>query len=155
LERTVKRLHSSEANLQTEVERLKHDLAAIQQQLLHKEAELFKLQQSPNDGALQPRTGWNGSDFTTFANLDLSPSGQSEGESFTSSSATLVWVETRDDQPFQMHVQRKDDVQVVSEGQSRAAGRDIWAVSPILKKNITAYVSQLDVVVVGMEFVLK
>ena len=124
---------------------------ATKSRLAETEADLFKLQ-SPNHGAIQP---WGSFDFQSVsppARTYGSPFNNSEVGSFASSATTLVWVETKKDQPVQMHVDHSDDMQVISNRQLEATfqKRDFTS-----SKSDAAYVFQLDVVIVAMEFVLK
>ena len=80
---------------------------------------------------------------------------QSEVGSFASSTTTLVWVESKNELPVQLHVSRADDMQVVSSGFSGANGNLLPLQAHTVAKYDAAYVSQLDMVVVAMEFVLK
>ncbi len=157
LERSIKRLHRNEARLQNDFEHLKRELAATKNQLAQREAELTKLQASIF-GGIPTISGWDNSAYPSplnTANTDVSPSQDSEIESLNSSSATLVWVETVHEQPVQMHVHRRDDLQIVSKRQTNSNSNGRERVDLTTGKNDAAYVFQLDVAVVAMEFVLK
>ncbi|OQU96623.1 hypothetical protein CLAIMM_02675 isoform 2 [Cladophialophora immunda] len=169
LEKSVRRLQVTEARLQSEVDRLELDLAATKSKLAQCEAELRKSTPStPWDYAYSNRTGYmHSSDEPNLASgiagavrpAYLSPpNGFTEGGpgasvGSSSYSSTLVWIETRNGQPVQMHVQQRQDYGFLPPSVGRNAptpaslGKDISA--------MTILVAQLDTVVVAMEFVLK
>jgi septal ring factor EnvC (AmiA/AmiB activator) len=158
LERTVKRLRANESGLQTEVERLAHELAATNARLADSEARLFQFQERDSlNGSVYPDQRWGGTGVGVFASPNsaatavstyMSPSNDgsaSEAGSLASSTTTLVWVESKGDRPVQMHVRRSDDLQTST--------RSLQA--HISSKLDATFVSQFDAVIVAMEFVLK
>ncbi|KAJ9608226.1 hypothetical protein H2200_007214 [Cladophialophora chaetospira] len=154
LEKTTKRLHSNEAKLQNEVEHLKCELAATKSRLIQREADLFRLQGSAH-GGINTSNSWDSTSYSSPANVaGWSPSYDSELESVNSTSSTLVWVETARDQPVRMHVHHKDDLQIVLKEPIDSNDTRIERVHFTTRK-IAAYVFELDVAVVAMEFVLK
>ena len=158
LEKTVKRLRTNEAGLQNEVERLSGELGATKLRLADSEAKLFKL---PFDESTHQRNEWGNSSFAStvdVVNAYMTPSddrSNGEAESFASGTTALVWVESMDEQLLQMHVTRADDVHIGSDGYIRANANSLPLEAPMTSRYDTAYVSQLDVVIVAMEFVLK
>ncbi|KAH0830821.1 hypothetical protein FOPE_02029 [Fonsecaea pedrosoi] len=165
LEKSVRRLQANEARLQAEVDRLERDLAAANSKLAQCEAELHKSASlTHTEHAYANRggyaTGLGGFNFASEMGNSArpaylsSPNGWMEsgaGASVSSSSSsTLVWIETENGQPVQMHVQQKQEFGFLppSAGKNSASlGRD--------RSATTVLVAHLDAVVVAMEFVLK
>ncbi|OAG34462.1 hypothetical protein AYO21_11371 [Fonsecaea monophora] len=165
LEKSVRRLQANEARLQAEVDRLERDLAAANSKLAQCEAELHKSASlTHTEHAYANRggyaTGLGGFNFASEMGNSArpaylsSPNGWMEsgaGASVSSSSSsTLVWIETENGQPVQMHVQQKQEFGFLppSAGKNSASlGRD--------RSATTVLVAHLDAVVVAMEFVLN
>ncbi|OCT53373.1 hypothetical protein CLCR_09883 [Cladophialophora carrionii] len=157
LEKTVQRQQGNEARLQNEVEHLKRELVATKLRLADREAKLSQFRES-SDPSNHSRNGWRNFAYPSRengANAYLTPSSESaasDAESFASSNTTLVWIETKNDQPVQLHVQLQG-----GDGTNAATSNtSSLSPNPLMQAGLLpAYVSQLDVVVVAMEFVLK
>jgi hypothetical protein len=126
-------------------------LALTKLRLADSEAKLSHFRE-PSDPGHHASNGWRNFAYPlreNGANAYLSPSNDSaasDADSFASSTTTLVWVETKNDQPVQLHVQPPD-----GDGDSNPPLTNLHMRGGL----IPAYVTQLDVVVVAMEFVLK
>ena len=159
LERSVKRLQTNEAKLQNEVDRLERELAATKSRLT--QTEIHTHQTSTLNGGAQLGNHWGDFDFSPEMSgyqAYRSPSNDSMGggaRSFASSATTLVWIESKNDQPSQMHVQSKHDLQIQLKQSNDVSGNGYSSGAHAVGRSITTYVSQLDAVVVAMEFVLK
>ncbi|KIW96365.1 uncharacterized protein Z519_03434 [Cladophialophora bantiana CBS 173.52] len=175
LEKSVRRLQVTEARLQNEVNHLEQELAATKSKLAQCEAELRKTTQATHyDSPYFGKSGYaSGSgEFNLASEMRgvarpayLSPpngsggSGAGASSNSNSSSGTLVWIETQNGQPVQMHVQQKQEFGFLP----ASSGKNVHISAPLPAsassgqgRNATAiYVAQLDAVVVAMEFVLK
>ncbi|ETI27894.1 hypothetical protein G647_00343 [Cladophialophora carrionii CBS 160.54] len=157
LEKTVQRQQSNEARLQNEVEHLKRELVATKLRLDDREAKLSQFRELSDPGN-HTRNGWRNFAYPSRengANAYPTPSNESaasDAESFASSNTTLVWIETKNDQPVQLHVQ----LQGGDGANAATSNTNSLSPDPLMQAGLLpAYVSQLDVVVVAMEFVLK
>ncbi|EXJ73005.1 uncharacterized protein A1O5_04154 [Cladophialophora psammophila CBS 110553] len=175
LEKSVRRLQLTEARLQNEVNHLEQELAATKSKLAQCEAELRKTTQATHyDSPYFSKSGYaSGSGEFNLASerrgaarpAYLSPpngsggSGAGASGNSNSSSETLVWIETQNGQPVQMHVQQKQEFGFLpaSSGKNVHISAPLPASAPSGQgRSATAiYVAQLDAVVVAMEFVLK
>ena len=160
MEKSVERLQINEARLRNEVNRLERDLATTRNQLAQGEA-LLQTSGASTDAAHMGNSFAN-RQFPPASNpaeAYLSPFNDSlwdGAESFVSSSTTtLVWIETKDNQPAQMHVQQQHDTQSSSRQDGVAYKDDLLPAAHVVGSSLSTYVSQLDAVIVAMEFVLK
>ncbi|KIY00245.1 uncharacterized protein Z520_03930 [Fonsecaea multimorphosa CBS 102226] len=175
LEKSVRRLQATEAKLQNEVDQLERDLAATKSKLAQCEAELRKSTPLTHyNYAYSNKSGYvpGSGEFNLAPEIGgaekpayLSPpyscaeSGAGASVSGTSSCSTLVWIETMNGQPVQMHVQQTQDFGFLPPNGSKNAYAG--ALSPASaslgpdRSATTILVAQLDAVAVAMEFVLK
>jgi hypothetical protein len=141
---------------------MEHELATTQKRLAEREVELYRIQHSLNGTSeIVPACGTFA--FPTDGAADnpyMSPSSDGAGakngaDSRFSSSSTIVWIETNKDQPVQMHVQQKHELQTRSRSNVDTASSHSSPIALGMAHSLTTYVSQLDNVIVAMEFVLK
>ncbi|KIW16324.1 hypothetical protein PV08_06375 [Exophiala spinifera] len=203
LEKQVLRLQKSESDLQTQVGRLQRELAEATNRLAVIDSKRNGIAQYPSQNNFRAdrndsnSNNWEEESNTYVASNDfISPSQSSQSQppygsvsSGSDSGSAVVWVESQDDKPWQMHVQSKSNhhqpqsqwplspVSLQSEntnntqspqdwyprqqftGERQADGQVQYDSSQLPTNSIlhlgSEYVSQLDLVVVGMEFVLK
>ncbi|OAP57984.1 hypothetical protein AYL99_07074 [Fonsecaea erecta] len=177
LEKSVRRLQVTEVRLQSEVDRLERDLAVTRSKLAQCEAELHKSTSwTEYDYAYLNKSGFvpGSGEFNLApeiggalrpAYLSPPPNGWSESgtsASFSrnaSSSTTLVWIETEDGQPIQMHVHQRQGIGFLPPSTGKNARSRALSLAPASlgpeRGATTVLVAQLDAVGIAMEFVLK
>ncbi|KAK5206665.1 hypothetical protein LTR41_007658 [Exophiala xenobiotica] len=177
LEQQVQQLQKTQSDLQSQVDRLQHELSASTGRLVVPDSKRNGITQYPGQNGFPAGEKWESSTF-------ISPE-PNHHESVSGGSA-VIWIQSQNHRPWQMHVQLasrppKDhpqwplspvslDGEITSSPQVGYIGQqeslnDNWAdghaqpgfslINPSILQSSSSFMAQLDPVVVGMEFVLK
>lgn len=153
LEQQIQRLQKSESDLQTQVDRLQRDLAEATSRLAAIDSKRNGFAQYPSQNTFRAdrNNNWESNDFVA-SNDFISPQSQSqphphgsvsneEVSSENGSGSAVVWVESQNDNPWQMHVQLATSAQFSSSSaKTRNHHRQPqWPLSPdsLLSENTT------------------